>query len=230
MKHPSLVYLVICLWCWAPLAQLRAIPLSVFLGGSPPSASAYLVNESFEGTGYANGAWTESGTVDPDYSTSGLSLDGSECLAFTANTSSAYKTFTATSSCWMYFKVRFEALPSTAVTLGSIRNSSDTNLIALRLTETGKVRVLTATTGPDSVKTVAINTTYQCALYFISNGTGAAWLWETGSKVNANDSSTFYMTRATTTSDAARIAVYRQSNTGGNVYYDTVQASLTELP
>jgi hypothetical protein len=34
MKHPSIVYLVLCLWCWAPLAQLRAVPLSVFLSGS----------------------------------------------------------------------------------------------------------------------------------------------------------------------------------------------------
>jgi hypothetical protein len=41
MKHPSLVYLILCLWCWAPIAQLRAIPLSVFLGGSPPSAPSF---------------------------------------------------------------------------------------------------------------------------------------------------------------------------------------------
>lgn len=40
MKHPFVIYIVLCLWCWAPLAQLRAIPLSVFLGGSPPPAGA----------------------------------------------------------------------------------------------------------------------------------------------------------------------------------------------
>jgi hypothetical protein len=29
LKSPSLVYLVLCLWCWAPLAQLQAIPFWV---------------------------------------------------------------------------------------------------------------------------------------------------------------------------------------------------------
>jgi hypothetical protein len=39
MKNRFLVLLIACLWCWVPLAQLRALPLTVFLGGSPPAAS-----------------------------------------------------------------------------------------------------------------------------------------------------------------------------------------------
>jgi hypothetical protein len=37
MKNPFIVYLVCLLWCFAPLASLKAIPIHVFLGGSAPT-------------------------------------------------------------------------------------------------------------------------------------------------------------------------------------------------
>lgn len=65
MKHPSLVYLVLCLWCWAPLAQLKAIPLSVFLGGSPPSAPSFTAYTAvFDGSDAVRYAGIANNVVD----------------------------------------------------------------------------------------------------------------------------------------------------------------------
>ena len=93
MKNSILTYLVVCLWCWAPLTQLRAIPLTVFLGGSPPAGSACASTDTalpydhfLEGfqtttTGINDGnAWTVAavvgtGTVDPYYDTTALTTN-----------------------------------------------------------------------------------------------------------------------------------------------------------
>jgi hypothetical protein len=52
MKNRFLVLLIACLWCWAPLAQLRALPLTVFLGGSPPSNDYTVNTATFNGSSY----------------------------------------------------------------------------------------------------------------------------------------------------------------------------------
>lgn len=52
MKHRHTLTLIIaCLWCWAPLASLRAVPLHVFLGGSPSAPSSFTVHTAvFDGS------------------------------------------------------------------------------------------------------------------------------------------------------------------------------------
>ncbi len=76
MKHPSLVYLVLCLWCWAPLAQLRAVPLSVFLGGSPPSAPAFTAHTAgFDGNDVIKRTSPPTGLSDGSAFTISLFLD-----------------------------------------------------------------------------------------------------------------------------------------------------------
>ncbi len=100
MKHPSLVYLVLCLWCWAPLAQLKAIPLSVFLGGSPPSASslpaasnvlAWYALESNGADSSGNG-YTMTGTGTPAHGT------GKVGNAFTSGGTSQW--YSITNAAW----------------------------------------------------------------------------------------------------------------------------------
>lgn len=93
----ALVYLFVCLWVWAPLAQLRAIPLHVFLGGGTASSpSGYIpFTAGFDGTndylrlsatgasGLADGTvFTFSAVVD-------LTADGAEEPIFAIATSGA---------------------------------------------------------------------------------------------------------------------------------------------
>ena len=91
MKH-ALVYLVTCLWVWSPFVA-RAIPLTVFLGGSPPTVSVCATTDTalpydhfLEGfqtatTGVNDGnAWTVAadvgtGTIDRYYDTSALTTN-----------------------------------------------------------------------------------------------------------------------------------------------------------
>ncbi len=75
MKQPSIVYLVLCLWCWAPLAQLRAIPLSVFLGGSPPSASFTAYAAGFDGNDVIKRTTAPSNLADGAVFTVSMFLD-----------------------------------------------------------------------------------------------------------------------------------------------------------
>ena len=74
------------------------------------------VTENFEGAGYEN-AWTESvGSPNEDFSTTGLSLEGSQCLylANAAGAIEAYTSFTASSKAYAFCMVRFEDLPTLA--------------------------------------------------------------------------------------------------------------------
>jgi hypothetical protein len=69
-------------------------------GGGP------IFYETLEGTGYSAAGWSSTGTVDPDYSTSGLSLEDSQCLLLA---SSCTATNTLTSSydeVWVKFMFR----------------------------------------------------------------------------------------------------------------------------
>jgi hypothetical protein len=114
-------------------------------GATPPS---YLLDETFEtNPGYDNAGWVESGTVDEDFSTAGLSLDGSECLKLDStggSDASAYNTNTASSSVCLYFKTRFETMPdSTGRSLAQI-NTNTTVCALLQCSSNGLFRISAA--------------------------------------------------------------------------------------
>lgn len=64
----------------------------------------YFLTENFEATGYDTAGWsTFGGTPDPDYSTSGLSLEGSQCLHLNA---AASQISINKSDIYGYFQIR----------------------------------------------------------------------------------------------------------------------------
>jgi hypothetical protein len=77
---------------------------------------AYDLQENLEGAGYQlGGAWTEyNGAPDEDQSTSGLSLEGSQCLYPTveAGAESDFLTLTSATKVFLYMLVRFNDLMS----------------------------------------------------------------------------------------------------------------------
>ena len=151
MKNPFLIYLVALWWALAPFAS--ASPLLIpFLGGGVSGGgggggATYLLEENFEATGspgYDTSTWTETGTPDENTSTSGLSLQASECLllspsATTVNTTSP--TFTAQSTGYAYFLLRFSALPTGGTWTMSHIRSSAAYCARVRVTATGEMSV-----------------------------------------------------------------------------------------
>lgn len=141
------------------------------------AASSYLLSENFEGTGYEN-SWTETGTgtQDEDYSTSGLSLEGSQCLrlAATAQTLITSSTFTAQSTAWAYFLFRFVSSTSTNVVF-QFQNSSAVEVLRMRIT-TGGVLDVRAGGGTNQAVTDAMSTgtTYHVWVgYTVGSGSNA---------------------------------------------------------
>ncbi|CAB4211847.1 Fibronectin type III [uncultured Caudovirales phage] len=69
------------------------------------AAAGALLYETFEGSGYAATGWTTTGTVDADYSTTGLSLEGSQALSL--STASTATNTLASSYNEVWFKTMF---------------------------------------------------------------------------------------------------------------------------
>ncbi len=146
-------------------------------------AATYLLNETFEGTGYDNGqsiTFTPTGTVDEDFSTSGLNLEGSQCLKLDGTSADSYiisSTFPSTySPAWATFQFRAASLPNSAGrTIFTFRNST-TTLLQIWFNNTGTLSAkqgsgTTATTSG----TLSINTTYYIKVKYVAgSGNGVA--------------------------------------------------------
>lgn len=223
----------------APMASLDAVPLHVFLGGGVPAGggggggATYLLEENFEATGspgYDTSTWTESGTPDENASTSGLSLQGSECLqinasATTVNTTSP--TFTAQSTAYAYFLLRFSALPSGGTwTLFQFRHSGG-ECARIRVTATGALSIR-AGGGTDvaTSSTMSTGTTYHIWMKYVK-GSGSNAVVEAGFSTDGTrptSGGTFAtQTAGTATTDTDRIMFGQASSNTVNMYADKVR-------
>lgn len=158
-------------------ADRRALLMSVPkpAGGSSPT---YLIEENFENTGSPGYdlTWTESsGSPDENYSTSGLDMQGSECIELNdggTNERSDSPTFTATADGWFFCRIRFNSLPAGTETIISIRNGV-TEMCSAQITAAGAWRL--AMTGGNSAATTATmsaGTTYKVRIRYTA-GSGA---------------------------------------------------------
>lgn len=135
-----------------------------------PSGS-YLVNETFESSEYDN-AWTEfgDGTIDGDFSTTGLGMDGNQCLKLVYNTSSTgiYLDLSQPTEIVCKFKYRYSgSIFSARRVIEFITNLGDTLLVQLF---PGSIFKLNAS-GPETVGTLSDNTTVFCWIH-IKGGNG----------------------------------------------------------
>jgi len=139
------------------------------------TAASYLLAQGFEGTGYDNSeTWTASGTgtADPDASTSGLSLEGSQCAHLVGSTQTATiasPSITALSDVWAYCLLRFVSTGATARVFGFYNGS--TIQTQFRIRSGGSIDVL-ASASAQTVGTMSTGTTYH--LWFRqTTGSGA---------------------------------------------------------
>ena len=143
------------------------------------SAPSYLINQNFEGTGYDNSeTWTEagSGTIDEDYSSSGLGMQGSQCLrlALTAQTGRATSpSFTGQTDVWAYALLRIVSLPSSGtINLLTLYNGT-TSLGRITIASTGALAIRNGSTGGTTFGTnPSTGTTYHVWLRYTA-GSGA---------------------------------------------------------
>lgn len=110
----------------------------------PTAGTSYLFEENFEGTGYEN-TWTEAGTgtIDEDYSTSGLGLEGSQCFRLAASAQTPRSTsenWTAQADMWFYMMFRPVSLPSATMLLLTIQ-ATTTECLRIRLDPAGTLKV-----------------------------------------------------------------------------------------
>lgn len=173
---------ITCLWVWATLVPLQAIPLRAFLGGSPSAVvpATYLRNQNFETptTGYDNTeTWvTSTGTPSPAYTTTVLLGTQSLACNATAGGVRVRSDFTNQNEAWGYFLFQMGgSAPGGDRQIFSLAaNGSGTEAYKFLLTSTRKIR-LTTSGSYYTTDALTIGTKYHC-WWRCKNGTGTAEL------------------------------------------------------
>lgn len=170
-----LVYLFTCLWVWAPLAHLRAIPLHVFLSGGTASTGGvtYIINEDFEGTGKPAG-WTDGGTP-PGWDNTTDAIDG-QSPSFSSTAANAY--FAITDGTYFVAILQFrmpsaQGLPASTRTIMSFREDTLTDHCSAKVTTTGQIRLSTNGSDVSSVDVMSLDTNYYIKLIYNEGGSSS---------------------------------------------------------
>jgi hypothetical protein len=214
--------------------MLGSTPISkVMLGSSlvweAAGGIAYLLEENFEGTGYEN-TWTETGTPDEDYSTTGLSMQGSQCVRF--NATETYITHTlpsAYSPIEVYFQLRFAAWPSPARNILTLQNASGTNQLVIYKGTADSITLRTPTLAPQTtLYGLALNTTYHVWIRY-EKGTGGnakMWLALSTDGIRPTSGSLYaYRDTGTATKDISKIAIGMLLSATVDMFVDRILVS-----
>lgn len=166
-----------------PLAAPLIVPRIVRAASMPQqtpargaSSVSYLLQEDFEGTGLpasGSGGWSSAGSPDYDYSTSGLSLSGSQCLRLPTSAGSCRAftgTFAATVDGWVYFEVNPETI-ATGDTVLVLRQTSGAALMQIDVDATGHLRcddgTITSSYTTDAMSTASA---YEVRVHYVAGG------------------------------------------------------------
>jgi hypothetical protein len=150
-------------------------PVSINVPVANPQT--FLINQGFEGTGFDNSEafWYPEANADEDFSTSGLSLDGSQCLELDATTTiascRAYNAFTRKTACYFFFKYRTKVLPTTVSTIARIEDGFDTLAICYILSSGALYVKNGSASAVQTTSTLSVDTTYYIWINYAS-GTG----------------------------------------------------------
>jgi len=202
-----------------------------------PPAPSYLLTENFEGTGYQNSYWVETGDPDEDYAAA--PLEGSQSLRFVSSASimvTSYTNLPATGEIWAYFLFRPTSW-SSFQSMCSFRNSANTSVAEARLT-TGSFNVRSdAGSGVNgSAGLVVSNTTYHGWLYYKKSPDGvipaiASFAWSTNGIKPAVGSSTYieHTNSVTSTTDATRFRFGSSSSVTTELMFDKLRVHNSAL-
>jgi hypothetical protein len=192
---------------------------------------SYLLSENFEGAGYENAAWSESGTVDEDYTTTILA--GSHSLGVTNGGSATYTFPGATADeVWGYCLYR----PHTAAgdpNFINLFDASDNVLAWIWLNADGTVTVTDDGFHLDSTTaTMTPGTTYS-VWWRYKKGTGAdgeLQVWFNTSATHpgsgANDA---LVTNANGTAQVNKVRFLDSTATAGVAVFDTVRVDDAQI-
>jgi hypothetical protein len=145
------------------LSQDMVLRRPIVVGGG----ASFLVNEDAEGTGTPSG-WTDSGTIDWDYTTTVIT--GAQSLHLPPASSNTTKySLSATGEVWARFKIRQDKTGS--VTRIMQFNGSSTERMYVGIA-TNALRITHGSATATTVSTMAANTTYNVWVRY-KKGTGA---------------------------------------------------------
>jgi len=224
MKTPLSILLAFTLM----VPPCGAANIAALLGGSPPAASAYLLEDNFE-TGSAPSGWTVSSGWT--WNISSPTLQGSFCGRSQGfGTLTAWKAFTAQSTCYYYFLFQTaDGTPSSAQFIAQLRNSSDAAVVSIVLNTDGTLSVRGAgAPGSTTVGTLSDNTNYHVWVSY-TKGTGANAQASVGFSTNGvrptSGNNYASLTNGNATTDAERAYINGLSGLNIAAYYDRVLVS-----
>lgn len=214
---------------------------SLGVSGTNAPAISYVLNQNFEGTGYDNSeTWYTDGDVNADFSTSGLSMEGSQCLELYANTVasdsiiSAFNPSTPLSTAYAYFLFRVTVLPTTITRVALFQ--SDFDVIGnLSLLSDGTLYLREGTgTWAQTIGAVSVNTTYHVFLKFVADSGAGNGIMEVGFSTDGSRPTTGN-NHAICTDGNNATAVNRfgfkvdKDGTGQKQYYDKARVSASAI-
>lgn len=192
------------------------------------------VTENFEATGY-DVTWTEAvGNPAEDTATTGLSLEGSQCVYLTTESAAAeaYTSFTASDNVYVFFQFRFNNLNTGgARTQFYIADSSGNQLATVAMNNgPTQPRIYDGgeTSFDDGSDTFAADTTYYAWLeYTKGTGANATQRFYTSTTTTKPGITDCQITNSNDTTQGARFGIGGSLTLAGDYYVDKVRVSRT---
>lgn len=202
-----------------PCPQAMGVVVVVVQPAGGGAAPSYLLQENFETTPGYDLSWTEDqGDPNPDYSTSGLSMEGSECLFCGGATNNAdqraYVGFTPTAAqpqeAFFLFRTPAALTITGDKTIAMLTTSAGTARLSLYVDSGGRFSVQSGGgTLVDTVATISANTTYYVWLRYtkvvVANDAVASVGFSTDGTRPTSGNNYAESTNGTGTTDAARL-------------------------
>ncbi len=238
MKRTAIVAALFCVL--AVNAQLPGLPGILDPAGlskhETASGTTYLLNETFDATGYDVVGWTESNTseIKEDYATSPAPLSGTQSLYFDVTTTRTVDTpsFSANDTVWVSFLFHDDeaSLPGQQRIICAIKDSvGGTTVASIAIETDGDITVACGSATQRSTASLSLNTTFRIWVSY-TKGTGAngqaAVYWDTslsGPKGTAKAS----VSTGTATAQAASVRFVGYTDTEWHL--DNVQVAATEF-
>lgn len=238
MKRTAIITTLFCVL--AVNAQLPGIPglldPSGFSKQEVASGTTYLLNETFDSTGYDVAGWVESNTseIKEDYATAPAPLSGTQSLYFdvTATRSLDAAAWTGSDTVWVSFLFHDDeaSFPAAPRLFCAIKESvGGTTIASITLETDGDLTVACGSATSRSSDSIARNTTYRIWLTYTkgtgSNGSAAVY-WSTPS-TDPKGSAKASVTTGTSTAQA--VSVRFAGYTDLEWHLDNVQVAATEF-
>ena len=199
------------------LQNLAPLKRPQFVG----AAASYDYEETFNGTGYDLGGWTEAtATVDEDYTPA---LEGAASLNCVSG-GIAYLAITATDNCYVYFQMQIDAWDAFDTFMRF--NDSFSTRASVRLNSSGSTwRAIHGTDFDDSTSSFSTSTHYHVWVEY-EKGTGSDGVIRLYVSTSAG-SKTLEATASAGTSTTSVDRIYFQGTGTGDIVFDSLKIDLT---